>query len=487
MRTPTRFQKFAEAAWRPCDVASLVVFRVACGLILLWEVTRFFFNGLIDSVYIDPPFHFTYLGFGWVRPLPGDGMLWLFLSLGIAALLLALGFCYRAAAAWSWLGWTYVLLLEKAAYLNHLYLVCLLCFLLIWLPLHRAWSLDAWRQPVWQSNFVPSLVLWILRAQIAIPYLFGAFAKLNGDWLRGQPMSMWMARMTQIREVIPFWGEPWMGLLFSWGGFLLDLLVVPALLWRPLRAWAFAAAVSFHLLNALMFRIGIFPWFMICATTLFFDPDWPRRLLRRMVRADDRVGLEGSTHTAALARGQIRPAFRRAVLAATLVWFVVQGLLPLHHWLYPGHVDWTFEGYRFAWRMMLNDRTVGLQLFAVDRASGEVRPIDPRPWLTPWQQDYLGQDPDLLLQFAHFLADELRRTSLHEVEIRAQVLVSLNGRKPQVLVDADVDLARQPRSLGPYRWVKPLTEPLAEPPWDMPASRWSSRMKIPEPTLPQHR
>lgn len=487
MQTRVLFQKLSEAVWRPCDVASLVVFRVACGLILFWEVTRFLFNGLIDSVYVDPPFHFTYLGFDWVRPLSGDGMLWFFVSLGIVSLLLALGFCYRAAAAWSWLGWTYVLLMEKSAYLNHLYLICLLCFLLIFLPTHRAFSLDARRTPTWRSDVVPSLTLWVLRTQIAIPYVFGAFAKLNGDWLRGQPMSMWLARMTQIREVVPFWGEPWMGLFFSWSGFLLDLLVVPALLWRPTRAWAFAAAVVFHLLNALMFRIGIFPWFMICATTLFFDPDWPRRLLRQVSGQNHSTHLDDATPRADFAIGRIRPAYWRTILAACLLWFVVQFSLPFHHLLYPGHVDWTHEGYRFAWRMMLNDQTVGMQLFAVDRESRAVQPIDPRPWLTPWQQDYLGQDPDLLLQFAHFLADELRRTTSREVEIRAQVLVSLNGRKPQVLVDADVDLARQPRSLGPYRWVKPLHEPLANPAWDMPASQWHRFMELPDPMIPLRR
>lgn len=471
------FQRFAEAAWRPCDVASLVFFRVACGAVLLWEVTRFFLNGLIDSVYIDPPFHFTYLGFGWVQPLPGDGMLWFFLSLGIAALLLAMGFCYRAAAIWLWIGWSYVLLLEKAAYLNHLYLICLLCFLLIFLPTHRAFSLDARRNPAWKSEFVPALTLWVLRTQLAIPYLFGAFAKLNGDWLHGQPLRMWMARMTHIREVLPFWGEPWMGLAFSWGGFLLDLLVVPALLWRPTRLWAFSVVVSFHLLNALMFRIGIFPWFMICATTLFFDPDWPRQLLR-LPRVDPpRSGPE-----------PVKPSGRcSTALAVVALWFLVQIVLPFHHLLYPGDVDWTHEGYRFAWRMMLNDKAVGMRLFVVDRTTREIRPIDPRPWLTPWQQDYLGQDPDLLVQFAQYVAKELRESKGLDVEVRAQDLVSLNGRRPQLLVDTDVDLTAQERSLWPQRWIKPLTEPLAEPPWDHPPSEWNKFLEVPDPTIHMRR
>ncbi|MBC7854667.1 MAG: HTTM domain-containing protein, partial [Pirellulaceae bacterium] len=280
MRTRGLFQTIAETAFEPRDVASLVFFRIAFGVILLWEVLRYFLIGWIDSLYLLPAFHFTYLGFGWVRPWPGDWLFLHFLMLGIAAAGLALGYRTRLSAAVLCVGWSYVLLLEKSAYLNHLYLICLLAFLMIFIPAGRACSWDVRRRPDRRSDFVPAVALWVLRGQIAIPYFFGALAKLNGDWLHGQPMQMWMSRMTHVRQVVPAFGELWLALAFSYGGFLLDLFVVPFLLWRRTRVWAFGAAVAFHLMNALVFRIGIFPWFMICATTLFFDPDWPRRAWR---------------------------------------------------------------------------------------------------------------------------------------------------------------------------------------------------------------
>lgn len=125
----------------------------------------------------------------------------------------------------------------------------------------------------------------------------------------------------------------------------------------------------------------------------------------------------------------------------------MQIVLPFRHLLYPGDVDWTHEGYRFAWRMMLNDKAVGMRLFVVDRTTSEVRPIDPRPWLTPLQQDYLGQDPDLLVQYTQFVAKELQESKELYVEVRAQDLVSLNARRPQLPVDTDVDLtAQEPRA-----------------------------------------
>ena len=33
-------------------------------------------------------------------------------------------------------------------------------------------------------------------------------------------------------------------------------------------------------MNARLFDIGIFPWFMITATLIFFVPDWPVRVLK---------------------------------------------------------------------------------------------------------------------------------------------------------------------------------------------------------------
>lgn len=502
MRMRGRFQTIAETAFQPLDVASLAVFRFLAGLILLWEVVRFFVNGVIDSVYLLPRFHFTYLGFGWVRPWPDEGMTLHFVMLGLAALGVALGFWYRLSAAWLCIGWTYVLLLEQTTYLNHLYLICLLALLLVFVPTHRAWSLDAWRQPKSRSDVVPAIALWTLRAQIAIPYVYGALAKLNGDWLQGQPMQLWMSRMQHVRAVIPAFGELWLALVLSWGGFLLDLLVVPALLWRRTRVPAFVAAVVFHLCNAVMFRIGIFPWFMIGATTLFLEPNWPRRLLR-FLRAvtggtsltnGNRVagGVAGDFHALPRTQGvspesaktpvtlDVSARRRRVILAAVSAWFLVQLTVPFRHWLIEGDVDWTEEGARFAWRMMLCDKACALGLVAIDRKTQQVAPIDPRKYLMPFQLDKLGQDPDLVLQFAQFIARELRETQGQDVEVRARVLCSLNGRRPQLLIDPQVDLARETRWRWHQPWIIPLQESLPEQPWAGPPNTWGDLLKLGE-------
>jgi hypothetical protein len=76
------------------------------------------------------------------------------------------------------------------------------------------------------------------------------------------------------------------------------------------------------------------------------------------------------------------------------------------------------------------------------------------------QRDKMATRPDLILQFSHFLAAEMRKAGYANVEVRAQVMASLNGRAPQLLVDPTVDLAKERRSLWPAPWIVPLTEPL---------------------------
>jgi hypothetical protein len=66
----------------------------------------------------------------------------------------------------------------------------------------------------------------------------------------------------------------------------------------------------------------------------------------------------------------------------------------------------------------------------------------------------------MILQFGHYLAEQKRREGYENVEVRAQVMASLNGRKPQLLIDPSADLAKEELSLLPARWILPLTEPL---------------------------
>ena len=92
---------------------------------------------------------------------------------------------------------------------------------------------------------------------------------------------------------------------------------------------------------------------------------------------------------------------------------------------------------------------------------GGTSEVDPHDILTPWQYDKMATRPHLIQQFARYLATRLEAQGHVGVEIRAQACVSLNGRRPQHLIDPTADLARQPLSAH-APWIRDLNEPLAE-------------------------
>ena len=121
---------------RTIKTAPLAVFRVLFGAMMLLSLIRFWANGWISKLYLEPEFHFSYYGFEWVKPL-GNWTYLIFLICGLAALAVALGYKYRLAIVLFFLSFTYIELMDKTTYLNHYYFVSVLSFLMIFLPENR--------------------------------------------------------------------------------------------------------------------------------------------------------------------------------------------------------------------------------------------------------------------------------------------------------------------------------------------------------------
>ena len=77
---------------------------------------------------------------------------------------------------------------------------------------------------------------------------------------------------------------------------------------------------------------------------MFFEPDWPRRLLARVGRAGG-----GAAGACACAASPV-------LVALAVAWVAVQLALPLRHLAYPGDHRWTGQGYRFAWNVLLVEK-----------------------------------------------------------------------------------------------------------------------------------
>lgn len=416
------------------------------GTIMIWEVWRYVTKNRIPRYYIQPDFLFSYDGFGWIQPLPGNGMYWVFYGLAVLAFLITIGLLYRPAMIAFFFVFTYIFLLDQTHYLNHFYLISLLGFILIFLPLHRDFSVDARLHPHLRTKVTPNWTLLILRLHIAIPYIYGGFAKLNGDWLQGEPMRHWILRLNEYPILNAYITHPTAAYFFSYGGLLLDLFIVPIILWRRTRWLGLSVAIFFHLMNAWIFSIGVFPWMMIGATLIFLPPEWFRFWQKNN---------EPSKNTPMVINRQ-----QIILLSLLSLYLVFQLLFPFRYLLYPGNPNWSEEGHRWSWHMKLRSKDGWARFILTDRDSQQAWEINPQDVINRSQHDEMSGRPIMIVAFAHYLKAAMQEQGYENIEVRAWVMASMNYRAPQLLIDPTVDLTTVRNTLAPADWILPLHQPL---------------------------
>jgi vitamin K-dependent gamma-carboxylase len=461
---------FLNRLFAVVDASSMVFFRVVFGGLLAAWAWDYLDSGRVKSLYIDPAFHFTYAGFEWVRPWPGNGMLLHFAVMFVLAIFISIGFFYRIASLLFTLGFTYFFLLDRTNYQNHYYLIGLLAWWLPWMPLNRFVSVDTWLWPTENSNIVPMWTVWIVRFHTALPYFFGGIAKINMDWLQGQPIAQMLSAKSSLPIIGGLLANESTAYLLAWVAMVFDLCIVPLLLWKRTRLAAYGLCILFHLMNAIVFDIHVFPWFMIAATPIFFAPDWPRQLLGGV--ALDLQGIR-SSDIALTTQRRIGLVFMVAYILFHCVW-------PLRHLAYPGDASWNEQGHYFAWRMMLRGKSVVLGYAVKDQLNGKVVDGKINRFINSEQSDKFSRDPEMILQLAHFLGDHYRQSTGNAASVYALVLASLNGRKPELLIDPNVDLMKESRGFGNRDWILEQKEPLRKPAWSLPPEKWREHVQIPE-------
>ena len=112
--------------FKQIDNSALIIFRVIFGLLCFLESIGAIFTGWIKRTLIDPDFTFSFIGFEWLQPLPGNGMYFYYVIMGILGLCIMVGYKYLWSTILFTILWAGVYFMQKASYNNHYYLLILL-------------------------------------------------------------------------------------------------------------------------------------------------------------------------------------------------------------------------------------------------------------------------------------------------------------------------------------------------------------------------
>ena len=438
------------------SIAPLVVLRILFGLILSISLFRFIYKGWVYDCYVLPKFHFKFYGFSWIEPLGELGMYTLFVLMIIASVMIMIGYLYRLAILFFFLSFTYTELIDVTYYLNHYYFISLLSFLLIFLPADRYFSIRAWLNPTEKIFLIPTWMIYSLKLMIAILYIFAGLAKVNSDWLfNAMPLILWLPPHAHLPIIGPLLIYKETAYIMSWVGCLYDLFVVFFLFKNKTRLIAYMFVIVFHLSTAIFFQIGMFPYIMILLTLLFFSESFHKRLIFLI------SGLLpfGNNKEHDFIGDNIYRTDVRFIKLVFVPFFVLQLIIPFRYILYPGNLFWTEQGYRFSWRVMLMEKSGYTQFKIKDKTKGGSIVVDHSEYLTPLQEKMMSTQPDLILQYAHFLKKEfdgkriLDTIIIKDPAIYVDAYVSLNGRSSQLFIDPNIDLSLLSESFKHKDWV----------------------------------
>lgn len=424
---------------RSKSITPLVTFRITYGLLLFFSSIRFWYQGWIDSLFIEPSFHFKYFGFHWVKMCPEALIKPLFAVMILAAFCVAVGLFYRYALSLFLLLFTYFELVDATNYLNHHYLVILFGILLLCAPAHRYFSLDVRRGAVTPRSEISRFYILILIAQIALVYTFAGLAKLNSDWLlQAMPLRIWLLEYQDLPLVGGLLKYTQTAFAFSWFAALYDCTIIYFLLYGPTRRWAYFTVVVFHILTAVFFNIGIFPWLMIVSNLIFFGDVFHKRLYAQK-------------NTFAPTKENV-PRVQPYLMITMLVFFTVQLLLPLRHLAYSGNTMVTELGYRFGWRVMLLEKA-GIATFTLrDKADDRYMEIDNRQYLTEFQEKQMAIQPDFMVQFAQHIAAR-NSDIVKSSAVSVASFITINGRVSQRFIQQDLDLLQVQDDWSDKPWI----------------------------------
>lgn len=434
---------FDRLLFSKIDNAPLLIFRVFFGVLITLESFGAIATGWVRETLILPSFTFNFIGFDWLQPLPGNGMYFYFLVMGTFGVFIALGYKYRFSIIGFTLLWLGVYLMQKSSYNNHYYLLFLISFLMCFFPANTGLSLDAKQNPSLRTNTMFAYVKWIIVAQLFLVYTYASIAKLYGDWLDFGIIDILMQQRKDYPLIGPVLQLPWVHKIIGISGIVFDALIIPALLWKPSRKFAFIISIFFHLFNSIIFQIGIFPYLALAFTVFFFEPETIRGVFLKSKQGYPVNNREVPTN-------------KRMLLLGCGIYLLVQALLPIRHHFIKDDVLWTEEGHRLSWRMMLRTRAGKIRFKVVNNDNGAAYMVKLRDHLSKKQLRKIAAYPDFIWQFSQYLKQEQKKKGNSVSVYAVNSKVSINGKPYKAFIDPKINLANESWDhFGHHEWILP--------------------------------
>lgn len=424
------------------DNSQLVIFRIFFGLLCFLESFGAIVTGWVRRGLVEPKFTFTFIGFEWLQVFQGEAMYAYYAIMAVFGLCIMVGYKYRISMISFTLLWAGSYLMQKSSYNNHYYLLVLISAIMVFMPAHRDVSVDAKLNPSLKTNAMPNWCRLVFILQLFIVYTYASVAKLYPDWINGNVMEVFMQGKRNYYLIGDILQQKWLQNTLTWGGILFDGLIVPLLLFKPTRKWAFIISIGFHLFNSIVFQIGIFPYLALAFYLFFFPPKTIKNIFlkKRLFYDNSEVKF---------------PNFKNVYVVLFTVYFVFQIVVPLRHYLFQDNVLWTEEGHRLSWRMMLRAKYGKTKYTIEDKNTGQRFKINLNDYLTKKQQKSASTKPDVIWQFSQYLKAQYKAKN-KDIAVFVDSKISINGKPLKQFINSDLDIANQPwRPFEHSDWILP--------------------------------
>jgi len=427
------------------DNSALVVFRVIFGLLCFLETVGAIFTGWIKRTLVEPDFTFNFIGFEFLQPLPGTGMYFYYAIMGFFGLLIMVGYKYRFSMLAFTLMWSATYLMQKSSYNNHYYLLMLLSAIMVFLPAHKYASFDAKLNPQITCYSMPQWCRIVIILQLFIVYTYASIAKIYPDWLDGSVIKILMSGKKHYFLIGDLLQQKWLQYILAYGGILFDGLIVPLLLFKPTRKYAFIVSIFFHLFNSIVFQIGIFPYLSLAFTLFFFPAEKIQKLFLKKKPFYKLYDI-------------IIPKSKQPIIIIFGIYFLIQIGLPLRHHFIEDNVLWTEEGHRLSWRMMLRSKSGKTSYIVENKRTKKRIHIKLDNYLSKKQIRSASAKPDVIWQFAQRLKQDFKDKG-EDVAVYINAKISVNGKPYKRLINPDIDIASVKWHIFKHNnWILPSKE-----------------------------